>query len=380
MVPLQAVRRAPAQQCICRFCGLELVAGAGPAVLGQCRPCMDRRQGAAERERDRRARAVERKARAPVDAGIKSGLDPFRGFEEELMNETAIVSAEVVEAQALTTMDAAPGAVLAEAQGAAVALRDVIARKPRPVVMNGEQYLEFEDWQTLGRFYGVTSKVDGDPEYVQFGAARGFKASAVALHRGAVISRATALCLDDEEKWGRRPKYEWHLVMKDGRVLPEDQAPADKAEWKWEPGAGGKNRPKRERVLVGEEAVPLYQLASMAQTRACAKALRNVLSWVAVLAGYRPTPAEEMDGVASRTAPTAPKAGESRQQDDGPTCPKCGATGKPSKYPSGPAYWCPSPGCKVPGKDGKLSFYGFDVREPGADEDGAEDSGDPYGR
>ena len=33
------------------------------------------------------------------------------------------------------------------------------------------------------------------------------------------------------------------------------------------------------------------------QTRACAKALRNVLSWVVVLAGYRPTPAEEMDGV-----------------------------------------------------------------------------------
>ena len=33
----------------------------------------------------------------------------------------------------------------------------------------------------------------------------------------------------------------------------------------------------------------------MAQTRACAKALRNVLAWVVVLAGYAPTPAEEMD-------------------------------------------------------------------------------------
>jgi hypothetical protein len=40
--------------------------------------------------------------------------------------------------------------------------------------------------------------------------------------------------------------------------------------------------------------VPLYQLASMAQTRANAKVMRNVLSWVAVLAGYKPTPAEEM--------------------------------------------------------------------------------------
>jgi hypothetical protein len=39
---------------------------------------------------------------------------------------------------------------------------------------------------------------------------------------------------------------------------------------------------------------PWYQLASMAQTRAGAKALRNVLAWVVVLAGYKPTPAEEL--------------------------------------------------------------------------------------
>jgi hypothetical protein len=39
-----------------------------------------------------------------------------------------------------------------------------------------------------------------------------------------------------------------------------------------------------------------FQLRSMAQTRAQAKALRNVLAWVVVMAGYQPTPAEEMDG------------------------------------------------------------------------------------
>jgi hypothetical protein len=42
---------------------------------------------------------------------------------------------------------------------------------------------------------------------------------------------------------------------------------------------------------------PLFQLKSMAQTRALAKALRNVMAWVVVLAGYSPTPAEEMDDV-----------------------------------------------------------------------------------
>ena len=54
--------------------------------------------------------------------------------------------------------------------------------------------------------------------------------------------------------------------------------------------------PQKEKVSAGEVAVPLFQLRSMAQTRACAKALRNVLAWVVVLAGYRPTPAEELDG------------------------------------------------------------------------------------
>jgi len=53
-------------------------------------------------------------------------------------------------------------------------------------------------------------------------------------------------------------------------------------------------------VKVGDEVVPWFQLASMAQTRAGAKALRNRLAWVVVLAGYKPTPAEEMtEGTAS---------------------------------------------------------------------------------
>jgi hypothetical protein len=34
----------------------------------------------------------------------------------------------------------------------------------------------------------------------------------------------------------------------------------------------------------------------MAQTRACGKALSNLFKWVVVLAGYKPTPAEEMIG------------------------------------------------------------------------------------
>jgi hypothetical protein len=159
----------------------------------------------------------------------------------------------------------APETILAEAHKAAVALQDVIKNKKDPVMMNGQQYLEYEDWQTVGRFYGITAKVES-VEYVSYGSVRGFSASAVALRAdGFELSRATGDCLSDEPKWATKPKYEWR----------------DKE------GGGG-----REKVQVGEENVPLFQLKSMAQTRACAKALRNVLAWVVVLAGYRATPAE----------------------------------------------------------------------------------------
>lgn len=138
-----------------------------------------------------------------------------------------------------------PEAVLAEAQKAAKALAQVVSAKPKKVVMNGEQYLEFEDWQTVGRFYGVTAKVVSTT-FIDYGNVQGFEAKAVALRAdGMEISAAESMCLNDEPNWQKKP---------------------------------------------------LFQLRSMAQTRACAKALRNVLAWVVVLAGYRPTPAEEMTG------------------------------------------------------------------------------------
>ena len=170
-----------------------------------------------------------------------------------------------------------PNAVLAEAHRAAKALKDVVANKEKPVMMNGEQYLEFEDWQTVGKFYNVTAKVV-DTKYVEIGGARGYEARAVAFHgpTGLDVSAAEAMCLNDEDKWSTRSKYEYQ----DGK-----------------------------RVKVGDVAVPLFQLRSMAQTRACAKALRNCLAWVVVLAGYRPNVAEEMvDGDPESPQVSEPKA------------------------------------------------------------------------
>jgi hypothetical protein len=176
-------------------------------------------------------------------------------FHEESSPSTALViPPQTVPPQAHSlAIQRAPDVVLEEATRAAKALAQVIEGKPKKLTFNGKTYLQFEDWQTLGRFYGVTA-VSRSTKFVEFGSdensIQGFEAQADALlvATGQIISSAEALCLDDEPNWNGKP---------------------------------------------------LFQLKSMAQTRACAKALRNVLAWVVVLAGYAPTPAEEMDGATS---------------------------------------------------------------------------------
>jgi hypothetical protein len=162
---------------------------------------------------------------------------------------------EVYETQPLDIVRS-PKESIAEARNAAKELQAVVSGKQKPVMFNGEQYLEFEDWQTVGNFYGLTSKVIST-NYIEYGTVRGFEARSVALNRyGAEVSAAESMCLNDEPNW--------------------------------------KNK-------------PLFQLRSMAQTRACAKALRNILAWVVVLAGYKPAVAEEMTGQETTArAPMAP--------------------------------------------------------------------------
>ena len=144
------------------------------------------------------------------------------------------------------TLARAPKQVLSEAQDAAKALQSVIAQSPTVVKFNGKNYLAFEHWQTCGRFYGVTARVT-HTEYIEIGEAKGFlaKAEAINTQTGAIISSAESMCMNDEQNWNKKP---------------------------------------------------LFQLRSMAQTRACAKSLRNCLAWVVVLAGFEPSVAEEMTG------------------------------------------------------------------------------------
>lgn len=261
--------------------------------------------------------------------------------------------------EALALIEYAPALVVREARLAAEALRDVIARKARKIILNGRQYLEFEDWQLLGCFYGITAGEERDPEFVQIGAAQGFKSTSVAYDRtGRIVSRATAYCLNDEPKWDTRPKYEWHYVLRNGGTSAEDPGPSEMV-WVPNPKKPGKSMPERKRILAGEEAVPLFQLASMAQTRANAKVLGNVLRRVAVLAGFATTPAEEVEAqadvveaeVVDEAQPKAQPAEAPAPAEAPPNvkaasvaipdCPKCGTARSVirNKY-KGPAFFC----------------------------------------
>ncbi len=210
-----------------------------------------------------------------------------------------------------------PERALAEAIGAAKALTRVLESKKDAVIMNGKQYLEFPDWQTVGHFYGVTARVV-KTQFVSLDTGHndtgtdstfvtGWEASADAIGPdGQVLSSADGMCMTDEEKWGARNRYEWCYLLKgkdrhdDASYVVEDPGTGNMV---WEK-QGDKNRPVKKRMLVGSAPVPTFQLRSMAQTRACAKALRNVLSWVAVLGGYGTTPAEELDDIPDKQDPS----------------------------------------------------------------------------
>ena len=150
---------------------------------------------------------------------------------------------------------ASPIQIMGMARERAQSLKEVIQKKDKPVILKGEQYLEYEDWQVLGEFYGRGVRTHGATPIVIDGV-HGFKASADLIDRktGNQIGGAEAYCMRDEAQWKDKPSF---------------------------------------------------QLASMAQTRAGSKAYSNNLRWVVVLVGFKGTPAEEMESMERVSPPVS---------------------------------------------------------------------------
>jgi hypothetical protein len=146
-----------------------------------------------------------------------------------------------------TLQAASPVALVQGARALADALADVIERQRLAVGIQGRKYVKVEGWTTLGVMLGVVprevSTVEQDGIYTA-------TVELVRMADGACISRASAECGSDDEL-DRYGKPVWS-----GR--------------------------------------PRYARRSMAQTRATGKACRLAFSWIMALAGYEPTPAEEM--------------------------------------------------------------------------------------
>lgn len=147
---------------------------------------------------------------------------------------------------AMGTMGTAPPAdmrlTVRQARGAAKALRSFVRSHPEQVV--DKKYLCVESMQFLGALLGCTAIIAKTEEFSDLQDVQGFIAVAhVRDAGGQVLSGGEAACMRNEPDWSDRPSF---------------------------------------------------QLRSMAQTRAIAKAFRNLFAWVVVMAGFQPTPAEEI--------------------------------------------------------------------------------------
>lgn len=201
-----------------------------------------------------------------------------------------------------------PQKIIDNASQAAKVLKSVVDQAHLAKKLGGDkEHLFFEAWQTVAGFYGATPKIEWTKELIDAGSGMisGYNSRAVVLLGGQIIGGAEGRCSRDEDKWNSRTKYEYHYIKKSGGTSLEDPG---KDEIIWEK-KNGKSFPKKKRVEVGKELVPLFQLESMSQTRAMAKALRSCYAWVVVLAGYASTPVEEMDGIieAEEVAPEPEK-------------------------------------------------------------------------
>jgi hypothetical protein len=148
-----------------------------------------------------------------------------------------------------------PVEVTRYAGGVAEELARVVKQRGLSKVIQGKEYLTAEAWGAAGEMMDLSVKLDEPQPFTDSTGKRGYSCRA-SLYRpdGRELSSAVAICTRSERRW----------------------ASADD-----------------------------YALYSMAQTRAIGKAYRSRLSFIAVLAGYEPTPAEEMPHDAGVTAPVA---------------------------------------------------------------------------
>jgi len=145
-------------------------------------------------------------------------------------------------------------------------LMDVVEKRNMAKNIGGKKYLEVEGWQVVGELSGVTPIVEWTRPWMQ-----------------------------GEDKIGYEARVQ--LVDREGRVVSAGES-----------SCGFDAFPCRGKTGSEQEKAA----RSAAQTWAASRAYRMKFSFVAKLAGYEPTPAEEMP--ADNTAPAPQRAQRSKGQ------------------------------------------------------------------
>jgi len=140
--------------------------------------------------------------------------------------------------------DQQPAAMVANATEIANVLSNVIKQQKLSVSIQGNEYVKNEGWNCLGSLLGILPR-EREVRQLEDGSFEAY-VELISHKTGAIVGCGSALCSVTEPRWSK---------------------------------------------------APLYARRSMAITRATGKAYRLGLSWIVTLAGYSPTPYEEMDGI-----------------------------------------------------------------------------------
>lgn len=158
------------------------------------------------------------------------------------MTDRDIVEAVEGEVVQLGTLKAAgPQDVIAQASSIATELAQIIDKRRLFITIGRRKFVRVEGWTTLGAMLGILPR-EVDVHRHDDGTYEA-RVELIRANDAVVVGRGSAICGIDEPRWAKGPEY---------------------------------------------------ARRSMAITRATGKAYRLAFSWIVTLAGYEPTPAEEM--------------------------------------------------------------------------------------
>jgi hypothetical protein len=170
-------------------------------------------------------------------------VEAIEGEVREVEPIRAVVVAQPGQAIVAEASATGPTEMLERATAIATALSAMVEKQRLYTVISGKKYPQVEAWMTIGRMDNVVAREAAKPVRADDGSWEA-EVELVRLSDGMVIGRASALCgAKGDRPWDTRPDH---------------------------------------------------QRRSMAVTRATSRAFRQQYSWIMALAGYEPTPADEM--------------------------------------------------------------------------------------